>query len=399
MGLQLTRGAKPAQPTAGSNISDLYLDTSGRINLLGSDGFTHAISDLGVRANLLVNGGFDFAQRQAPATLVTYSNTSGRSYGADRWGLTNENASVQYARVDATGSPPAGLVARYYGQFKKISNAGKVIVSQVLEGSDTAALRGQTLRFQMKARNNVGSATLRMALLQLAVAGTVDSIPATFAAAFGAVGTDPTWGTNLAAIVPNAANPQSSVVGSGLTCVLTTAFQVFGGTFTVPATAKNLVAVIFTNGQPATNDIFELGEVGLFVGDEERQWVPQPIQAELARAQRYYTKTYEVDTDPATQVLPGSLRAIVGKAAAALGVQFHWRFPVPMRAAAPTIVTVNPVTAANTNPRRTGGTAGDETGVATANVNSMSADITATDAASGAVGDAVQVQATADAEL
>jgi hypothetical protein len=177
---------------------------------------------------------------------------------------------------------------------------------------------------------------------------------------------------------------------------VTTSWQRFSGVFDVPSNAKNLLACFWTNAQQTAANGFSLAQVSLTDGYEIQDWTPMSYQQELDRCLRVFAKTFEVDTLPAAATLAGSLRAIVGKAAGALGAQFHWRFPVPMRGT-PTVTTYNPVTAANSNPRRTGGTAADETAVATANVSSVSLDITATDAASGAVGDAVQVQATADA--
>jgi len=255
------------------------------------------------------------------------------------------------------------------------------------------------VRFQVLMKASAAK-TIKIAVLQLTAAGTIDTLPATFISAFGANGVDPTLGTNLAFLAP-----KSGVSGDNCTagtnafsCSVTTAWQRFGGVVTIPSDAKNIIVMAWTDSQFAAADSFSITQASLTDGYEIQDWSPQDFATELQLCQRFYCKTYEVDTNPSTQVLPGALRAVVTKAATALGVQFHWRFPVVMRGN-PTVTTVNPVTGANTNPRRTGGTAADETAVATANVNSMSADITATDAASGAVGDAVQVQATADAEL
>lgn len=399
---ELMQAVEAAPGTPAANKVTTYPDSADprRIKAKWEDGSIHLLSQAENFDNALLNGGFWLAQRQAPGTLSTYSNTSGRAYGADRWGMTNENASIQYQRIDSSGTPETGLQARYYGKFKKITSAGKMVVSQVIEGTDVMSYRGRVVRFQAKMKYSVaGSMTVRMAVLQLTAAGALDTIPATFVSAFGAVGTDPTFGTNLAALTPIAGIADGgSIVGNGLTCVLASTWTRYSFCVTVPSDCKNLVLVTFTNGQPAANDELNVSEAGLYDGYEIMDWSPRPIQQIIALCQRFYAKTFELDSLPQATTLPGALRSIVGKAAAALGAQFHWRFPVVMRGT-PTVATFNPVTAANTNPRRTGGTAGDETAVATANISSVSADITATDAAAGAVGDAVQVQATADAEL
>ena len=70
---------------------------------LGTDAQLHLVDDTGVVGNparnvpnVVLNGDFRFAQRQVLTTLATYSNTSGRTYTADQWGVTNSTASAQY---------------------------------------------------------------------------------------------------------------------------------------------------------------------------------------------------------------------------------------------------------------------------------------------------------------
>lgn len=323
----------PTAPSTGK--AHLYLATDNLVKAVKPDGSIDVLSGGLNNRNLLANSCFWFAQRQAPATPTTYSNTTGRTYGADRWGITNENASAQYARVDTASAAETGLLSRYYGTFTKITSTGKIIVSQVIEGNDVMPYRGRRVRFQMKARSSVGTHTLRMVLLQLATAGTIDTMPATFASAFGAAGTDPTWGTNLAAITPVLANSGCTVVGTGLTCPLTTTWTRFGGVFTVPTDCKNLVAVVFTNGQPVAADAFCLGEIGLFDGDEERAFFQADAQVELRRCQRFCNKSFAIDTAPAQAVGNGTaeIRFIETIAGLQINRSQSFAFPVIMRAA------------------------------------------------------------------
>lgn len=315
-----------------------------------ADGSVYGLSS-NADANLLINGGFAFAQRQAPGTLTTYSNTTGRAYGADRWGMTNENVSIQYQRVDTSTTPETGLAARFYGKFKKITNAGKMVISQVIEGSDVMALRGGQVRLQFKGKFSVAAAmTIRAGILQLQNAGTIDTMPATFVSAFGAVGTDPTWGTNLAAINPDSTvTPENSTIsGGGITSILGSNWTRYSAVFSIPSNCKNLVIVIWTNGQPAANDELNISEVGLYQGEEIVAWTRRPQQAELALCQRFYCKTFNVDTAPAqnTGAATGEYRtpSPVG-ASTAIGDAMEWEFPVQMRAAPATLTAFSPASA------------------------------------------------------
>lgn len=348
MSLIFGQEGAPSAPSSGK--AAVFLDSAdSRMKHIKSDGSSVRLGPRSER-NLIANGTFAFAQRQAPGTLTTYSNTSGRTYGPDRWGITNENASAQFKRVDTIDSPETGLGSRFYGHIKKITNAGKVIVSQVMEAVETAPLRGRSVRVQFMARNVTGTHTLRCALLYLTSSGTADSIPATFVSAFGGVGTDPTWGTNLTAIVPSLANSASSISGSGLSCVLSSSWQQFGGVFSVPATCKNLVVVLFTNGQPADGNEFAVSEVGLHEGEEERE-ILFDAPSELLRCLRYCSKTFDLDTAPAQAlgVATGEFRWIATQNGnvnqRAPTFNFHTRMRV-----APTVTTYNPFSA-NDKPR------------------------------------------------
>src|SRR5258706_1784633 len=157
--------AIPATPAAGK--ATIGFDTvTKRMYFIDEKGVVSYMTNWDWKENQIINGGFDFAQRQTPGTLTTYSNTTGRTYRADRWGITNENASVQYQRVDSIAATETGLNARFYGKYKKITNAGKIIISEVLEATNSGPLRGRTVRLQAKMRFTVAaSMTVRLGLL------------------------------------------------------------------------------------------------------------------------------------------------------------------------------------------------------------------------------------------
>ena len=349
--------------------------------------------------NFAINSSFDLAQRQAPATLTTYSNTTGRTFGADHWGMTNENTSIQYARVDTIAAAEAGLAARYYGQYKKITSTGKCVVSHVIEAKDVAGLRGRAVRFQAKLKRTTANAqTLRMAVLQLNSSGVADTMPATFVSAFGAGSTDPTWGTNLAALTP--LFPElGTIVGNGLNCVLTTAWQKFSLSVVVPTNCVNLVLVFFNDAGIVANDTFNIAEVGLYDGRAFMDWQPRSYADEVRRCQRFYTKTFDLDTLPAASVgvNTGELKWTKTVAGATAARSPVWQFPVPMRVAPTTNTAFNPAAA--------GAQVRDETNAADCTATAFVAGgersiaVTATGAAGTTAEALLGVHITCDAEI
>lgn len=347
--LVLNQTLPPSAPAAGK-VSIFYDIEDGELKYINEFGEIVELTPIGLTdQNLIINGGFDFAQNQTPGTLTTYSNTSGRALTADNWKVSNENASVQFQRVDADAAPETGLLARFYGKFKKITNVGKMIVSQVIGASDMAGARGDFVRVQVKLKAS-GVMTVRLGLLQLNSSGTLDTLPATFVASINGNGSDPTWGTNLALISPTTANT-GTINGAAIDCILSTSWQKFSGTFNVPSNCKNLVLVVYSNSQQAANDEVNIAEAYLSQGQSIKDWAPSPLTIEQIRAQSVFCKTFPFDSGPAQNFgLVGALTWMSGRIAAlAQGATLTWRFPTTMRAT-PTLVAFNP-SAANAQVR------------------------------------------------
>lgn len=395
-----TGGAAPSIPAAGK-ATEYIATTTLEPHVLMASGIDINLAPIR-KYNFLRNAGFWFAQRQAPGTLTTYSSVGGRILTADGWGISNENASTQYIRTDTNVTPEVGLAGRFYGQFTKITAAGKLVIGQVVEGSDTGALRGSRVRVQIWAKGVIAaSTTWRLGLVQLSSTGTIDTVPngaGLFLTAFGAASTDPTLGANLAYIAPVAGiTPDNgTVVGNAVNITVTSAaWQRFGGVFDVPAGAKNLIVMIWSDAQVTATNGIALSQISLTDGGAVQDWAPLAVSEELLRAQRYYCKSFNVDTLPATAVAIDAVRGHVSVAGAVAGV-LGVRFPVPLRTA-PTMTFFNPA-AANAFARNT--TAGtDATATAGANIGDQGSDVTFTGLAAWTVAQAVAIQYTADAEL
>jgi hypothetical protein len=251
----------------------------------GAGSITIASSASGVQNNYLLNGGMDFAQRQAPGTLTNVGTSD--AYSADRWKVSWQTANVQYSRTDTAGASESGMEARYYGTWKQITAAGKFAIYQILEGVNSQPLAGQSLTFQCKMKAS-SAKTIRMAILQLGSAGTIDSIPNPLQTAWGANSTDPTWASNV------------TVAGSVSSKSVTTGWTLFSINVTPAATAKNLMVAVWTDSQFSANDTLSMTECQLIQGSSTQSWLPLPRAIELAACQRYYEKSWAVDTAPGT---------------------------------------------------------------------------------------------------
>jgi hypothetical protein len=247
------------------------------------------------------------------------------------------------------------------------------------------------------------SPVVRIGAAQLAAAGTIDTIPATFISAMGANGTDPTLGANISRIAPKTGTTGDggTVNGNAVDCTLTSAWVRYSFVFDVPTDCKNLIIMVWGNAQFAATNGFAISQASLTDGGDIQDWSPQLMSAELIKVRRFYQKTFAVDTAPAQNagVTTGCLRSGLWKAGAvAVAAQFQWIYNPPLRIAAVTLTTYNPGVA-NAAVRQIGGTAADLTATATANSTDSSVDITATGVAAGTVGDQVGVHVSADAEL
>lgn len=398
--LILTQRTTPAAPGAGK--VRIYLNSvTGRVEFVHADSRVSSPGDADL-GNVLRNSGFWFAQRQPPAVATNCGSTTlragGGASGCDGWGVWNENANTTYQRVDTSGATETGLQGRFYGSFAKVTTTGKFFVSQMVEGSDACAVRGRVVRVQAWAKGT-GAQTMRLGLVQLNSAGTIDTLPATFISAAGVNGTDPTLGTNLAYVAPLAgqAGDNCAANGNAFDCALTAAWQRFGGVFTVPTNCKNLLACFWTNAQLAAASGFSLAQASITDGYEIQNWTPFVSQQELSRCQRYYFKTFNVDTAPSQNVGLNTgefkfMSTVVGALAMA-GVGF--RYPLSMRAAANTLTLYNP-SAANAQVRDVTDAADQTASAVTAN-GEQGCWLTCTGAAGNAAGEHLAVHLSADA--
>ena len=358
-------------------------------------------------SNLLRNSGFWFAQRQSPGSNTTYNSATVRRISADGWGITNENASAQYQRTDTIAAPEVNLQSRYYGRFTKSTSTGKLEITQGVEASDSQNVRGRTVRVQVQMRGLVAASALWNVGLVQYIGGSFDpGAGSSFFTSQNANGTDPTLDAIFFSyLTPNGAFPADggTIVGNKIQATITNdpTWVRVGGCFDVPTTAKNLYVVIWSDSQVAVTNGIAIGQAHLVDSTEIQDWSPLSVEEELARVQRYYSKSFNVDTAPVNGQSLGRVLATV-TSAGATAQRMGFRLPVTMLvspAITPTLAIFNPGT----------GTAGqvknlvtdtDATGTnTTRSVNALGADFDFTGEASWVVGQPVAIQYTIDTEI
>lgn len=350
--LRVTKVATPATPA--TNKSVIYVDTTTRrASQIDDNGVIGVLVNNGLNGlNRLTNGGFAIQQRVAVAStaIPTVSTTTRAGRVADRWAVTTGNATTtSWAQTDTIGAAETGLETRFYGRITQATNAAKFILSQFLEANDIAHLRGKKVRISVKLKQIVGSnQTYKLGLLQLAAAGTVDTCPA-FTSAIGADGVAPTWGTNLAAITPDASptGENGTISGAFLSITSTAGWVRSSCVITVPTDCKNLVFVLIKDAAGGATDSVGVAEFQMTEGTEIIDFEELPFATEYARCLRYFSKTFAYGTVPVQNagVATGPLMApvlVVGTGL--LAATFFWRFPLRMRIT-PTVVTFSPAAA------------------------------------------------------
>ena len=365
-----TKSAAPTSP--GANKTAIFFDTDDlRFEAKDENGVISYLADNGHKGlNIIHNGGMRVQQRQVPAStaIAGVSTTTRAGQVADRWAVTTTDvgATLSWQQVDAAGTQESNLSARYYGSIIVATTGRKVMLSQVILSSDMEHLRGRKVRVSIKANQKVGSGQIyNLGLLQLQNAGVVDVMPAFLTGAWSAVsGTDPSWGTNLAAIAPDASptGEGGTISGNWLQCTsVATTWTKYSAVFSIPTNAKNLVFVFFQNTTGGTTDNISISECMITEGSELVDYTELPLGYEIAVCQQFFSKSFPYAILPAdgTSVANAgygpSGPVLIAGSGTALSVQLPIQFPIPMWKV-PAITYYAPVSGTGTIYRHTGGT-------------------------------------------
>jgi hypothetical protein len=274
----LTEGRVPVGFTNGRLIDDpVFTYSSGTLSVPNL-----ALTNVGtlpIGHNLLINGGFDFFQRQTPSALTTRSDDT---YGPDRWNILTQTASIQCQRT--TGDTASNAVDLKQNQ----ASAQRFGIEQILENVDSKPLRGRAVIFQSRVKCS-SNQTIRCAILEWT--GTADAVTSDVVLSW-------TSGTYTANNFFLASNLTVTAVGSVLPDA--NVWATLSVTGTISANCNNLIVLIWIEGTLATDGTLKITEAGLYTETQLRNWGPRPFQQELAMCQRYYEKLYEPDISPGT---------------------------------------------------------------------------------------------------
>lgn len=286
-------------------------------------GITSIITAVTGRRNRIINGNFDIWQRG-----LTFAAATGGRYTADQWTANATGSTIAASRqaftIGQTAVPGEPL---YFYRAVAASVAGAanhVILAHLIE--DVRTLAGQQITFSFYAK-----------------ADATKNIVVEFAQYFGAGGA-----------------PSADVLINPTTCGLTTAWQRFTITTTVPSVAGKTVGTTETgsfqiniwmdagsNYNSRVNNLgqqsgtFDFARIQLERGDVATTFEERSVGEELALCQRYYHKTYDMDVAPGTVTNAGAIQFT----ASGTGHVQPLRYPVQMYRA-PTVTFYNPVSGA-----------------------------------------------------
>ena len=227
--------------------------------------------------NQVLNSNFSVWQR---GTSISMSASTGTTYAADRWASsTGANQAITISRQstnDTTNLPNIQYCARYQRNSGQ-TGTGNLVFAQSFETVNSIPFSGKQVTFSFYARAgaNYSAASNILSVYVVNGTGTDQSIFAGF-----------TGSNNV--ILANA--------------TLTTTWQRFNYTATVPATATQLATYFLfaPTGTAGVNDYFEITGVQLEQGSVANTYQPNQAtyEAELAADQRYYPKyTSTTSTD------------------------------------------------------------------------------------------------------
>jgi hypothetical protein len=331
-----------------------------------------------LRARVLINGGFDLAQRGADDSASFAIAPSTTAYTADRWFITagaSQSHTVSLQPGFVTGARNCIRLQRDAGQ----TGVGAMVFGQPLTTRMLERLRGRIVTIQAWIRSGAnwspasGNLTIR------------------FDVGTGAQGKRGAGFTSETAVCSNTAALGTSSAATFLSATSAAA---------VPTTAtQGQLSFTWTPaGTAGAADYVEIAQAAIWIGGQSQAWEPADYDEELRRAQAYFWKTFPRGTAPAQNAgVSGALSGWqISAASTAAGIAFA--LPVPMiKAGSGTLY--NPSTTNAQVRNAAAGADASASAITAPAIGGTQASITFTTAAGSAGGQLNQVHATIDAEI
>lgn len=273
-----------------------------------------ALADCRGMKNRLINGAFNINQ----AGLTTAADAV---YHLDQWYALTESGSATIAQQtnQEDGQPTSLRMTQPDVTAKRIGSA------QPIESINCRDLRGQTVALRARIRCS-SSQAIRWAVVEWT--GTADAITKDVVSSWSNA-TFTTGNFFIATTTTIAATGSVTPAANTWTDLLASA--------TISSSANNLIVFIWSEGTLAQNATLDLGLVQLAQGAQTPFESARPIGVELALAQRYYQKSYDLGTAPGT-VVSGIQFIASGTGGEAAPTIIN---PVPMRTT-PSVVIYSP---------------------------------------------------------
>ena len=302
-----TPAASPADPSLPANALVL---ARVRVAATTSSIGTANITDVRTRAasgsesytrtgfkNQIMNGDFRINQRGFS------SSTTNNTYGFDRWKQTNSGGTVTYSAKTFTDSPDAdaGRITGYEAQnYARLAVSGQsaagdfAALTQVIEDVRTFAGSTITISFYARAKTSTLAAPAKMAVSLTQTFGSGGTFSADVPTPAGQVTLTTTWARySVTVAVPTIANKNIGTTANTSGLILNL-WASAGSTYNTPTGTLGI--------QSNTFDIWgvQVERGGYATAFEER-----PLQVELGLVQRYYEKSYDMNTAPGTATTTG----------------------------------------------------------------------------------------------
>lgn len=300
------------------------------VNYQRASGLSIGVDLLTGDRNRIINGNFDFWQRETSQTSSGYGSD-------DRWnnnhsGSTKTHSQQSFApgQTDVPGNPA------YFSRTEVIAGAGTSdFVAKTYKIEKVASLSGKTATLTFWVKCDTANPLAVEFLQSFGTGGTpsatVNAIEVT------TVSTSVTW--QKVSFTVDIPSISGKTLGTNGDDYLQFSFWFDAGT-TLDARTNSL------GHRPSGTHTYDIARVSLVEGDataEDDPFSPRHLGQELALCQRYYEKSYALATKPASVTSNGSVLMYYEGALTGASAQIFFR---QEKRAAPTVTGYNPTTGA-----------------------------------------------------
>ena len=254
--------------------------------------------------NRIINGDMRIDQRNAGASQ-TFTAGAALAYSVDRFYGYCTGANVTGQRV--AGTSPNEFAYRFTGATS-VTGIG---FGTRLEATNTIDLAGSTATLSVQLANS------------LLTTVTWTAYYASTADAFGTL-----------------ASPTRTQIATG-TFTVNSTLTTYSTQISIPSAATTGIEIVFTVGAQ-TSGTWTIDNVQLEAGSSATAFERRPYGTELALCQRYYCKTYSINTKPASITTEGALQTI-GYSSNNYRLFCQFQFPSEMRSS-PQVTMYSPNT-------------------------------------------------------